>query len=37
MRKGKGGLDTAVSGISRPAALDDIYEGEQMMPPRGFI
>lgn len=36
-RKGKGGLDTAGSGISRPAALDDIYEGEQMMPPRGFI
>ena len=36
MRKGKGGLDTAVS-VSRPVALDDIYEGEQMMPPRGFI
>lgn len=36
-RKGKGGLDTAVSSISRPVALDDIYEGEQMMPPRGFI
>ena len=36
-RKGKKGLDTAVSSISRPAALDDIHEGEQMMPPRGFI
>lgn len=36
-RKGKDGLDTAVSSISRPVALDDIYEGEQMMPPRGFI